>query len=163
MNETRDLGGGDRERERGSHSTSRGREGVQLRGPELLILWWELKITGFQKQSCRWQRRGHPVGGGYRCHPGSASLVERRKRRWRPLFRSRRPRREGGGQADLRSEEHSGERSPRRQQGREVGYCGAPDHLYYKGGMPSAKTSLIEAHPRYFLGPFGWSSRNHEQ
>ncbi len=70
----------------------------------------------------------------------------------------------GGGQADLQSEEQSGERSPRKQQGHEVGHCGgAPDHLYYKGGMPSAKTSLIDAHPRYFLGPFGWSSRNHEQ
>ncbi len=65
----------------------------------------------------------------------------------------------GGSQADLQSEEQSGERSPRKQQGREVEHCGAPDHLYYKGGMPSAKTSLIEAHPRYFLEPFGWSSR----
>ena len=76
-NEIHDPGGVVRERERGSHSTSRGRKGVQLRGPELSISLWELKITGVQKQSCRWQRRGHPVGGGYRCHPGSASLGER--------------------------------------------------------------------------------------
>ncbi len=124
--------------------------------------WWELKITGFQKQSCRWQRRGHPVGGGYRCHPGSASLGERRKRRWRPLFRSRGPRREGGGQADLRSEEQSGAERGVQEDSRGVKW-GTAEHLYYKGGMPSAKTSLIEAHPRYFLGPFGWSSRNHEQ
>ncbi len=152
--EIHDPGGGVRERERGSHSTSRGREGVQLRGPELSISLWELKITGVQKQSCRWQPRGHPVGGGYLCHPGSASLGERRKRRWRPLFRSRGPRREGDGQADLQPEEQSEKMNPKKQQGHEVGHCGAPDLLYHKGGMPSAKTSLIEARPRCFLGPF---------
>ncbi len=78
------------------------REGItfnQSWGPELSISLWELKITSVQKQSCQWQRRGHP------------SLGERRKR---PLFQSRGPRREGGGQADLQSEEQSKEMIPKK-------------------------------------------------
>ncbi len=96
MNETHDLGGGDRERERGSHSTSRGRElGSPVERARALDL--VVGAEGFQKQSCRWQRRGHPVGGtqglpvwasGGRGDGGHCFDQEGR----------------GGSQADLRSE-----------------------------------------------------------
>ncbi len=40
----------------------------------------------------------------------------------------------------------SGERSPSIQQVHEVGRYAAQALLYYKGGMPSATTSLIKVH-----------------
>ena len=48
------------------------------------------------------------------------------------------------------------------QQGHEVGRYAAQALLYYKGGMPSATTSLIKVHPGYSQEPSRWNSQNHE-
>ncbi len=49
------------------------------------------------------------------------------------------------------------------QQVHEVGRYAAQALLYYKGGMPSAKTSLIKVHPGYSQERSEWNSQNHEQ